>query len=200
MPAGAEIDVLPRKRAFELQGTGALCKEETQAMNVALDRIDLSILSELQEDSSLTNLELAARVNLSPSPCLVRVRNLERLGVISRRVAVLNASLLGLGIMAIVEISLERQGMQARESFADTVRGITEVMDCFMMTGQTDYLLRVVARDLVELEHIITHKLTSLPGVASVRSNVVLKRLANKTTLPIDKTRPIQINGLAKAR
>ncbi|WP_396333276.1 Lrp/AsnC family transcriptional regulator [Burkholderia anthina] len=168
-------------------------------MNVALDRIDLSILSELQEDSSLTNLELAARVNLSPSPCLVRVRNLERLGVISRRVAVLNASLLGLGVMAIVEISLERQGTHARESFADTVRGIIEVMDCFMMTGQTDYLLRVVARDLVELEHIITHKLTSLPGVASVRSNVVLKRLANKTTLPIDKTRPIQIHGLAQA-
>ncbi|CAG9263849.1 Bkd operon transcriptional regulator [Paraburkholderia unamae] len=167
-------------------------------MSVALDRIDLSILSELQEDSSLTNLELAARVNLSPSPCLVRVRNLERLGVISRRVAVLDASLLGLGVMAIVEIGLERQGMHARESFADTVRGITEVMDCFMMTGQTDYLLRVVARDLVELEHIITHKLTSLPGVASVRSNVVLKRLANKTTLPIDTTRPIQIHGLAQ--
>jgi Lrp/AsnC family transcriptional regulator, leucine-responsive regulatory protein len=168
-------------------------------MNVALDRIDLNILSELQEDSSLTNLELASRVNLSPSPCLVRVRNLERIGVISRRVAVLDAALLGLVVMAIVEISLERQGMHARESFADMVRGITEVMDCFMMTGQTDYLLRVVARDLAELEHIITYKLTSIPGVASVRSNVVLKRLANKTTLPIDTSRPIQIQGMPLA-
>jgi Lrp/AsnC family leucine-responsive transcriptional regulator len=168
-------------------------------IDFTLDRIDLNILSELQEDASLTNLELAARVNLSPSPCLVRVRNLERLGVISRRVAVLDASLLGLAVTAIVEITLERQGTLARESFADTISGLTEVMDCYLMTGRTDYLLRVVARDLPELECLITNKLTSLPGVASVRSNVVLKRLANKTTLPIDTTRPIQVQGLPRA-
>jgi Lrp/AsnC family transcriptional regulator, leucine-responsive regulatory protein len=167
-------------------------------IDLTLDRIDLNILSELQEDAGLTNLELAARVNLSASPCLVRVRNLERLGVISRRVAVLDASLLGLAVTAIVEISLERQGTLARESFADTVTGIPEVMDCYMMTGKTEYLLRVVARNLTELERIITTKLTSLPGVASVRSNVVLKRVANKTTLPIDTSRPIQIQGMPR--
>jgi len=166
--------------------------------DLTLDRIDLNILNELQEDASLTNLELAARVKLSASPCLVRVKNLERQGVISRRVAVLDASLLGLVVTAIVEISLERQGMHARERFADTIRGLTEVMDCYMMTGPIDYLLRVVARDLVELEYIITNKLTSLPGVASIRSNVVLKRLANKTALPIDTSRPMQIQGLPR--
>jgi len=94
---------------------------------------------------------------------------------------------------------LERQGTLVRESFADTVSDITEVMDCYLMTGRTDYLLRVVARDLGELEFIITNKLTSLPGVASVRSNVVLKQLANKTTLPIDTSRPIQVQGIPRA-
>jgi Lrp/AsnC family transcriptional regulator, leucine-responsive regulatory protein len=170
-----------------------------ERIDVTLDRIDLNILSQLQEDASLTNLELAARVNLSPSPCLVRVRNLERLGIISRRVALLDASLLGLAVTAIVEITLERQGTLARESFAGTVSGIPEVMDCYLMTGRTDYLLRVVARDLGELEFIITNKLTSLPGVANVRSNVVLKQLANKTTLPLDTSRPIQFQGIPRA-
>ena len=168
-------------------------------MDIALDRIDLNILKELQEDASLTNLELAGRVNLSPSPCLVRVKTLERLGVINRRVAVLDATLLGLVVMAFVEITLERQGVHAREGFADTVKSITEVMDCYMMTGHTDYLLRVVARDLSELEYIITNKLTSLPGVANIRSNIVLKRLTNKTTLPIDTSRPINIQSTARA-
>jgi DNA-binding Lrp family transcriptional regulator len=112
---------------------------------------------------------------------------------------VLDASLLGLAVTAIVEITLERQGTLARESFADTVSDIAEVMDCYLMTGRTDYLLRVVARDLSELEFIITHKLTSLPGVANVRSNVVLKQLASKTTLPIDRSRPIQVQGIARA-
>lgn len=168
-------------------------------IDFTLDRIDLNILSELQEDASLTNLELAARVNLSPSPCLVRVKNLERLGVISRRVAVLDASLLGLDVTAMVEITLERQGTLVRESFADIVSGLSEVMDCYLMTGRTDYILRVVAKDLSALECIVTNKLTSIPGVASVRSNVVLKQLANKTTLPIDTTRPIQVQGIPRA-
>jgi DNA-binding Lrp family transcriptional regulator len=162
---------------------------------MALDRIDINILNQLQQDASLTNVELAARVNLSPSPCLARVKNLERLGVIDRMVAVLDPSVLGLGVVAFIHVKLEKQVQLSLDSFTCMVERISAVMDCYLMTGDSDYLLRVVVQDIEELEHLISSKLSRMPGVASIRSNLVLKRIVHKTALPIDPSRPLQVKS-----
>jgi Transcriptional regulators len=161
---------------------------------MALDRIDIKILNELQQNASLTNVELAARVNLSPSPCLARVRNLEKIGVIDRRIAVLDASVLGLGLTAFIQVRLERQVQNSLENFTRAIDRIGQVMECYLMTGESDYMLRVVARDIEELEDIIVNKLSRIPGVSSIKSNLALKKISHKTVLPIEATRPIQIN------
>jgi Lrp/AsnC family transcriptional regulator, leucine-responsive regulatory protein len=163
-------------------------------MNVtSLDRIDIKILNELQQNASLTNVELASRVNLSPSPCLARVRNLEKLGVIDRRIAVLDASVLGLGVTAFIQVKLEKQVQHTLDNFTRAIERISQVMECYLMTGDSDYLLRVMASDIEDLEHLIVNKLSRIPGIASIRSNLALKKIVNKTVLPIDTTGPVQI-------
>jgi Lrp/AsnC family leucine-responsive transcriptional regulator len=163
-------------------------------MNVtSLDRIDIKILYELQQNASLTNVELASRVNLSPSPCLARVRNLEKLGVIDRRIAVLDASVLGLGVTAFIHVKLEKQAQHSLDNFTRAIERIGQVMECFLMTGDSDYLLRVMASDIEDLENLIVNKLSRIPGIASIRSNLALKKIVNKTVLPIDTTGPVQI-------
>src|ERR1700744_1911378 len=101
----------------------------------SLDRIDIKILNELQQNASLTNVELASRVNLSPSPCLARVRNLEKLGVIDRRIAVLDASVLGLGVTAFIQVKLEKQVQHTLDNFTRAIERISQVMECYLMTG-----------------------------------------------------------------
>ncbi|MCP4616772.1 MAG: Lrp/AsnC family transcriptional regulator [Bradyrhizobium sp.] len=160
---------------------------------IALDKIDISILNELQQNAGLTNVELAARVNLSPSPCLARVKNLEKLGVIDRRIAVLDPSLLGLGVMAFIQVKLERQVQQSLDSFTSSIDRMSEVMECYLMTGDSDYLLRVMVQDVEELEHLIVNKLSRIPGVSSIRSNLALKKISYKTVLPIDASRPVNV-------
>jgi Lrp/AsnC family transcriptional regulator, leucine-responsive regulatory protein len=160
---------------------------------LALDRIDVKILTELQQDASLTNVELAARVNLSPSPCLARVKNLERLNVIDRRIAVLDPSVLGFSVIAFIQIKLERQVQNSLENFTRAVERIAQVMECNLMIGDSDYLLRVVASDLEDLEDLIVNKLSRISGVSSIKSGVVLKNITHRTALPIDTTRPVHI-------
>jgi Lrp/AsnC family transcriptional regulator, leucine-responsive regulatory protein len=162
---------------------------------LALDRIDINILNELQQDAGLTNVELAARVNLSPSPCLARVRTLERLGVIDRRIAVLDPSVLGLGVTAFIHVKLEKQVQLSLDNFKSTVDRMSEIMECYLMTGDSDYLLRVMVQNVEDLENLIVNKLSRIPGVASIRSNLVLKRISHKTVLPIDPSRPIYIKA-----
>jgi Lrp/AsnC family transcriptional regulator, leucine-responsive regulatory protein len=159
----------------------------------SLDRIDVKILNELQQNASLTNVELASRVNLSPSPCLARVRNLEKLGVIDRRIAVLDASVLGLGVTAFIQVKLEKQAQHSLDNFTRAIERIGQVMECYLMTGDSDYLLRVMASDIEDLENLIVNKLSRIPGIASIRSNLALKKIVNKTVLPIDTTGPVQI-------
>ncbi|MBT9290815.1 Lrp/AsnC family transcriptional regulator [Prosthecodimorpha staleyi] len=151
-----------------------------------IDAVDVKILRELQADARLTNAELAARVHLSASPCLVRVRNLEREGLISRYVTLLDPRRIGLGVSVFVQITLERQVEEALERFERAISAYEEVMECYLMTGDADYLIRVVVPDIEALERFIVNQLSKLPGVANIRSSFALKQVKYKTALPLD--------------
>lgn len=150
-----------------------------------LDTVDTKILSELQRDSRLTNVELAHRVHLSPSPCLTRVRALEETGIIKRYVALLDARAVGLGVSVFINITLEKQAKAAIEAFESTVQRFPQIMECYLMTGDADYLLRVVVADVETLQHFIADELTRIPGVARIRSSFALKQVKFETALPI---------------
>ncbi|KYO52900.1 Lrp/AsnC family transcriptional regulator [Tistrella mobilis] len=158
---------------------------------LTLDRTDIKILNELQKDANLTNVELAGRINLSPSPCLTRVKKLEQMGIIERRVTLLNPKAMGLEINAYIQVTLDKQPQSALENFRDAVERIPEVMECNWMTGDCDFLLRVILRNVEDLEHLITSKLSKIEGVATIRSNLVLKQITYKTALPIGTSHTI---------
>jgi|SRR5579859_71014 len=149
------------------------------------DAIDLKILLELQEDASLSNVDLAARVGLSSSPCLVRVRHLEDSGVILRRVTLLDPACLGTTLSVFIHVALDKQTEARLDAFEKAMSTLAEVMECYLMSGDSDYLLRVVVRDVVALQHFIVEKLAKTPGVANIRSSFALKQVKYKTALPI---------------
>ncbi|HMN83999.1 MAG TPA: Lrp/AsnC family transcriptional regulator, partial [Burkholderiaceae bacterium] len=130
-----------------------------------IDQTDLRILEALQADGSLTNVELARRVHLSPSPCLSRVKALEDAGVIRRYVALVDPPALGLHLSVFISISLKQQTKEALEVFESRIARHPEVMECYLMTGDADYLIRVVLPDLQALERFILDHLTSIPGI-----------------------------------
>ena len=150
-----------------------------------LDNTDLKILDELQRDGSLSNTELAKRVHLSASPCLVRVRAMEESGVIDRYVAIANACALGLGLSVFISISLRTQSKQALAEFERLIAEHDEVMECYLMTGDSDYLIRVAVADLAALERFILDQLTPIPGIEKIRSSFALKQVRYKTALPL---------------
>lgn len=150
-----------------------------------LDAIDRHILRALQRDSSLSNVALAAEVGLSPSPCLARVRALERSGAIARYVALVDPDALGLTISVFIQVTLERQVKAALEAFEARMQGFDEVMECYLMTGDSDYLVRLVVPDIAALERFIVEELTKIPGVANIRSGFALKQVKYKTALPV---------------
>ncbi|MEO8509136.1 MAG: Lrp/AsnC family transcriptional regulator [Betaproteobacteria bacterium] len=153
--------------------------------NGDLDTIDWKILDHLQRDASLSNVELARLVNLSPSPCLARVRALERGGLIGSRVTLLDALMLGLKVSVFISVSLERQVEKALDTFERAIRERPEVMECYLMTGDADYLLRVVVPDLQALERFILDFLTRIPGIGQIRSSFALKQVKYQTALPL---------------
>jgi Lrp/AsnC family transcriptional regulator, leucine-responsive regulatory protein len=150
-----------------------------------LDAMDLRILAQLQEDGSLTNVELARRVHLSPSPCLARVKALESAGVIERYVALANAKALGLGLSVFINISLKSQSKEALGEFERRIAEHDEVMECYLMTGDSDYLIRVAVPDIGALERFILEQLTPIPGIEKIRSSFALKQVRYKTALPL---------------
>ena len=150
-----------------------------------LDTIDLRILGELQQDGSLTNVELARRVHLSPSPCLVRVKALESAGVIQRYVALADPKAIGLGVNVFISISLKEQAKESLAEFERRIAEHEEVMECYLMTGDSDYLIRVAVRDIAELERFILEQLTPIPGIEKIRSSFALKQVRYKTALPL---------------
>ena len=150
-----------------------------------LDAIDLKILAQLQADSSLTNVELARRVHLSPSPCLMRVKALETGGVIDRYVALADARALGLGLNVFISISLKEQSRESLAEFERRIAEHDEVMECYLMTGDSDYLIRVALADIAALERFILNQLTPIPGIEKIRSSFALKQVRYKTALPL---------------
>ena len=152
----------------------------------ALDAIDRKILTALQEDARLANVELARAVGLSPSPCLRRVKALEAAGVIRRFATLVDQAAVGLPVSVFVSVSLERQVESALEVFEDAIQRRPEVMECYLMTGTADYLLRIVLSDLAAYERFLKDHLTRIPGVRSIQSSFALKQVAYRTALPLD--------------
>ncbi|HEX4023279.1 MAG TPA: Lrp/AsnC family transcriptional regulator [Steroidobacteraceae bacterium] len=150
-----------------------------------LDRADRRILRELQLDGKLSNAALAQRVGLSESACLRRVRLLEQGGVIERYTAVLSASRVGVAVSFIIRITLRAQTDLDLSAFERAVAGVPEVTECDLTTGESDYVLRVVARDAEDFERLHSKVLTKLPGVARVDSSFVLRSVVRNAGLPI---------------
>jgi len=150
-----------------------------------LDAIDRKILDLLQENARLPNVQLAELVGLSPSPCLRRVRELEERGVIRRYVTLLDPAPVGLPVSVFINVTLERQVEQALERFEAAILQRPEVMECYLMTGDADYLLRVVTADLAAYERFLIDHLTRVPGVASIKSSFSLKQVKYRTALPL---------------
>ena len=142
-----------------------------------MDDIDRAILRELQLDGRLSMHDLSARVGLSASPCARRVRLLEDSGMIRGYAAVLDEAKLGFGVCVFVTVKLDRQVDDALTNFETRIKSYPEVVDCWLMTGPRDYLLRIAAADLVEFEEFLTHRLTRIAGVSSIESSIPLRRV-----------------------
>ena len=153
--------------------------------DTSLDPTDLRLLDHLQTDARITNVALAESASLSPAPCLRRVRDLEAAGVIRGYATLLDPEALGLHVSAFIQISLEKQVVNALRNFEETIASYPEVMECYLMTGDSDYLLRVVAHDLKGLQSLIVDRLARLPNVANIRSSIALKQVKYKTALPL---------------
>src|SRR5450631_741239 len=147
--------------------------------------VDLKILRLLQEDGRMSLVELAGKVGLSPSPCLRRVRLLEKSGVIARYVAVLDQQAVGLPVSVFVSVKLEKQKEELLDKFAKTIARWPEVLECYLMTGPRDYWLRVVVPDLQAYERFLKQKLTRLDGVASIESSFALEQVKYTNVLPV---------------
>jgi Lrp/AsnC family leucine-responsive transcriptional regulator len=150
-----------------------------------MDTLDLRILDRLQNDARISNVELARAVNLSPSPCLARVRALEAGGCIDRYVTLLDAKKLGLTVSVLVQVTLEKQIEPALEVFEKAVRERPEVMECYLMTGDADYLLRVLVPDVPAFERFILDFLSRVPGVGNIKSSFALKQVKYQTAVPL---------------
>ena len=151
----------------------------------SIDQTDLRILRALQSDAGLSNVALADIVGLSPSPCLRRVRALEAAGVIRGRAAIIDAAAVGLPVSVFLQATLERQTEINLDAFESAVSSAPEVMECYLMTGDADYLLRVVAPDLDAYHRFLMDRLTNLPGVANIKSSFALRQIKYGHTLPI---------------
>ncbi|MEO5759267.1 MAG: Lrp/AsnC family transcriptional regulator [Mesorhizobium sp.] len=150
-----------------------------------IDDIDRRIIAAVQENGKITTHELAERVGLSPSPCARRIRMLEDAGVIKGYTAIIDQKKVGLPISAFASIKLERQREEDLDRFAQAVARWPEVADCYLMTGQRDYLMRIVARDLEAYEQFLKDKLTRLDGVASIETSFALGQVKRSEVLPL---------------
>lgn len=150
-----------------------------------LDEIDYALLKHLQQHARITNVELADQVGLSPAPCLRRVQALEKAGVIRRYVALLNPSAVGREVTVFVQISLDLQVEGRLEAFEQEIIQRKEVLECYLMTGDADYLLRVVVPDVAAYERFLRDSLTRIQGVAGIKSSFALRQVKYSTALPL---------------
>lgn len=153
---------------------------------VGLDRLDRRILEALQKNGSISNLELAELVGLSPSPCSRRVKQLEESGIINRTVTLLNPDTLNLKLTAIIQVSMDRHTPDRFENFEQTLEGYPEVMACSLITGQAaDYLIEVLVQDMDGYQEFLLGRLTRIPGVTGVHSSFVLRKIIDRTEIPL---------------
>lgn len=150
-----------------------------------LDKTDINILNKLQENAKITHAELAKAVNLSTTPCFNRVKALEELGLFRQQVTLLSPERLGLRVNVFIHVSLDRQIEEALQRFEQAIAERSEVMECYLMSGDADYLLRVLVNNINEIESFIINYLTRIPGVANIRSSFALKQVRYKTALPL---------------
>jgi len=150
-----------------------------------LDSIDWKILAILQDNARIANVELSEKVHLSPSPCLARVRALERDGFIKNYVTLLDPRSVGLGVNVFVQVRLEKQIESALNAFEKAVAARPEIMECYLMTGQADYLLRIVVSDLEDYQKLLTEFVAKIAGVGNIQSSIALKQVKYKTALPV---------------
>ena len=153
---------------------------------IELDRTDLRLLELLQTDASLSNLELAERVGLTPTPCARRIKRLEQEGVIAKRVTLLNQRALGLALTAHIGITMDRHTPERFEAFEREIASYPEVVECCVVTGQSaDYLVKAVVADMAHYEQFLLGKLTRIPGVTGVHSSFELRKVVSRTDLPL---------------
>lgn len=152
---------------------------------IELDSFDVKILKALQKDAKIKNVELANKVGLSPSPCLARVKSLTERGVINRHVTLLDPTKIGLNLNVYVQITLTHQNDHILRKFSQSICAWPEVLECHLMTGDSDYLLRLVVRDVEHLRSFILDRLTPLEGISSIRSSIALEQIKYETALPI---------------
>ena len=154
---------------------------------VDLDRTDIRILKQLQLDSSLSNLELADKIGLSASPCLRRVKALEEQGLIEGYRAHLDAQKLGLDLLALVSISMDKHTPERFQNFERMIAECSEVLECFLITGQSaDYILKVIVRDMQHYQTFLLDRLTRIEGVSGVHSSFVMRKVLDRSALPLD--------------
>jgi len=152
-----------------------------------LDKLDRKILQEIQLDGELSNLELAEKIGLSPTPCLRRVKKLEQSGIIEKKVTLLNQKGLGLNITAMISIAMDRHTPERFANFEQCVRAFPEVVECSIVTGQAaDFLLKAVLPDMAYYEEFLLGRLTRIEGVTGVHSSFVLRKIIDTTELPLD--------------
>ncbi len=151
----------------------------------ALDKTDCEILHHVQLNAKMPNNELADAIGLSPSPCLRRVKALEANGIIKRYVAIIDAARVGLPISVFVSIRLRGQDRATLEEFETRIRDLKEIMECYLMTGTSDYLLRVVVPNLQSYEQFLLDKITTIPSVGNIESGFSLKQVIYRTEMPI---------------
>jgi Lrp/AsnC family leucine-responsive transcriptional regulator len=151
-----------------------------------LNKMDLRILNEVQNNARITNLELSEKIGLSPSPCLRRVKQLEEAGYIDEYVARLNEHKLDLKLMALIQISMDRHTPERFENFESTVKQYEEVLECYLITGQSsDYLLKVIVPDMEYYQDFLLGRLTRIEGVTGVQSSFIMRKVVDKTALPL---------------
>ena len=151
-----------------------------------LDKFDKQILQVIQRDGKISNQDLAEQVGLSASPCLRRLKALEDAGIIVGYRGLVDAKKLGLGLIALIQISMDKHTQERFEYFESEIKAIPEVLECLLITGQTaDYLLKVVVQDLEHYQKLLLQKITKIKGVTGVHSSFVLSKVVDKTALPI---------------
>lgn len=157
------------------------------ATDISLDKIDKRILQLLQANARISNLELAEKIGLSPTPCARRIKRLEDIGVIRSHVTILDEAVLGLSLTAMISISMDRHTPERFEHFEKQIGDFPEIVECSIVTGQSaDYLLKAVLPDMARYEEFLLGRLTKIEGVTGVHSSFVLRKVINRTDLPLN--------------